>query len=399
MNILQTILQRGASPIAVDVGAHSIKMLQLTGGADKWSVAATAEYAMPIEGIETEGDRRAVLTDGLRRLVEVGGFAGRSVVAAVPEPFMRYKNLRLPRMDPAERDEAVRWEAADRLELGDAPAQVEHIHAGEVRNGEEVRDELILMAALQRDLAAFTEALVAAGLKPLALEPTVLPLLRCFSRTFRREADQREPRVIVDLGADSAKVLIVRDGATMFFKRVDIGGRHLDRTVAEHLGMEIEEAARLRWRLTATDHEAPGPPADPADPADRRQDAVPQSPPAPEDDGGVEVRRAVADAARGVLDDLCHEVGLCLRYFSVTFRGKRPEHVWLTGGGAHDGAIRRALEAKLDGAVRVADPFEGMDLSGPSVQLDRRGRRCEWAVAVGLALRPDTREARKGAAA
>lgn len=384
--MLQRLLQRGCSPIALDIGGHSIKMLQLAGGAEKWSVAATAEYALPVEGVETEEDRRSVLSDGLERLMEVGGFAGRNVIATVPEPFMRYKNVRLPRMSDAERVEAARWEAADRLEIGDEPAQVEHLLAGEVHNGDETRDELILMAALEREVSQYTEILVDAGLRPFALEPTPLPLMRCFTRTFRRDTDQREPRVVVDLGAESTKVLIVRDGAAMFFKRIDIGGRHFDRAVAEHLGMAFDEAARLRWRVTAAENAAP-----------RREDGDAEAPAdVPADDD--EVRRTVADASRGVLDELSQEIGLCLRYFSVTFRGKRPEQVWLAGGGAHDERVRQTLERKLEAGVQIAEPFEGIDLSGPSVQLERRGRRCEWAVALGLAMRPAVGATKEAAA-
>lgn len=377
--MISRLFQRRCSPIAIDVGGHSIKMLQLSGGRESWSVEATAEYALPAEAMGDPGERRAAVAEGLAQLMDVGGFTGRAVVSSVPEPYMRYKNVRLPRMEEAERAEAARWEASERLELGEAAARVEHLKAGEVRNGEETRDELILMAALERDIDDHTRLLLEAGLRPIALEPTLLPLMRCFGRTVRRQSDQREPRVIVDLGAEATKVLIVRDGAVMFFKKIEIGGRSIDRAVAEHLGMEIEEAARLRWRVSAQDAASPS-----GEAGDRR---TPQD----EGEGGAgneDVVRAVADASRSVLEELAQEIALCLRYFSVTFRGKRPDHAWLTGGGAHDSRIRQALTEKLEASIHVAEPFEGIDLSGPSVQLERRGRRCEWAVAVGLAMRP-----------
>jgi type IV pilus assembly protein PilM len=102
-------------------------------------------------------------------------------------------------------------------------------------------------------------------------------------------------------------------------------------------------------------------------------------------------RHAIAEAISAVAEDLAREVALCLRYYTVTFRGKRVERAVFAGGGAYEDILLNILQRHLAVEIEVAEPLRGFDLSSGQANVnfygDRRGMLCEWAVAVGLSLK------------
>jgi type IV pilus assembly protein PilM len=167
--------------------------------------------------------------------------------------------------------------------------------------------------------------------------------------------------VIVDIGAGGTKILILRGHQICFYRRLELGGAAMNEAVARTLNIAPQEAARLRREVARS--------------AGTAADDTPER------------TLAVTDAVRGVLLEIAKEIGLCLRYFSVTFRGSRPEHVLLTGGEANIPLVHETLAAELGGTVQVAQPLHNLDLSSETVRIERRGHLAQWAVATGLALR------------
>jgi type IV pilus assembly protein PilM len=102
-------------------------------------------------------------------------------------------------------------------------------------------------------------------------------------------------------------------------------------------------------------------------------------------------RQVMVDAIRTVAEKLAREVSLCLRYYTVTFRGNRVERAVFAGGGAYENILLSVLRRQLTVGIEVAQPLKGFDLSREKAHInfdsDRRGLLCEWAVAVGLGLK------------
>ena len=97
--------------------------------------------------------------------------------------------------------------------------------------------------------------------------------------------------------------------------------------------------------------------------------------------------QAVIDAMTSVIEELAQEVSLCFRYYAVTFRGKRPSHVMLTGGEASETALKHALRKQLNLEIEIAHPLRGVNFSRVSQFMDEEAALSEWAVATGLRLK------------
>jgi hypothetical protein len=89
------------------------------------------------------------------------------------------------------------------------------------------------------------------------------------------------------------------------------------------------------------------------------------------------------------METLGREISLCLRYYSVTFRGQRPVKLRLLGGEAADPLLLGVLNASLGVPVEASNPLFSVDTSRMDAS-ERKGFMSEWAMAFGLSLRLTT---------
>jgi type IV pilus assembly protein PilM len=344
--------------IGVDLGSHSLKLLQIAPGGTALRAVAAARYPLPADMPRQGEAYHEALGELLRTARREGQFVGRRVVTSLPTEAVTYKNMRFPSMPEAELAQAVQWEAPQRLSDGQTPMTIQHLDAGQVFQGEERRRELVVMGADTSFLEAHLQTLRGAGLKPVAVEAAPVALARSLGLS-EALGEGEGARVVVDVGHRSSKVLITRRGEVRFFKVIGIGGAHFDEAVAKHLNMEDAEAAELRRSMPY---------------------------PLPSDGESSRMHRPVYEALRPVVEELARELGLCLRYYSVTFRGERPEQVALVGGEARQAWLAPLLADTAGVDVTTVDPIDEVG-HGDVSTLSDAGPHVEWAVAAGLSLR------------
>lgn len=358
-----------------------VRALQLARRSESYRVVAAGAVALPTDLPDRGQARDQAVEQAVAQILEKGNFLGKQVVSCLPAHLIQYKNLRLPRMPQEELAAAVQWEATDRMQLKPDQAMVQFFNAGEVRQGEELRQEVILMAAPLSLIEDHARMLMRHGLHPLAIDAVPAALARA-SGDPAQVGPEAPARFILDVGHCTSKALVTRQGNVMFFKLMDLGGAKMDQRVAVKLGVSASEAGELRRRIIGQGTSVQGDP--PLFGSTRRES----------------VDRAVQEALRPFYAELATEVGLCLRYYSVTFRGRRPEHVHLAGGLAGDPHLCKALEEELKVTVSPVQPLVRMDwsTSNPLTE-DGDEHHAAWTVTVGLSMRPGASAARlRGAA-
>lgn len=361
-------------PIGLDLGHDSIKMMQLEVIGESapglpgrgLAVVAAAKQALPDEARKNPEKRMALVAETVRRMLTRQPFVGRRVVATLPREMIHVKNLRLPLIPAAELEAAVQFEARTAFSFDIDDARVQFLPAGEVRQGNETRQEVVVLAVKNTDANACLEQLEQCGVVVESLDSEITGLFRAFERFIRRREDEQEVHVIVDIGVRRTQVMIGRGRDISFYKPIDIGGQHLLEAVGRKLGITTDEAKALRQRLLDS--------GETASVKDARQDAV---------------RQAVLDATRSVAEELGRELVMCLRYHSVTFRGHRPARVRMVGGEANDPQLHAVFKSLLSVPIEAARPLLSVDTSRMK-PMDRRGTMSQWSLAMGLGLRMTT---------
>ncbi len=370
---------RGLRPIGLDIGHNSIKMLQLATNDGQISVIAADKVRID-HGINGDGQqRRSFVVSAIKQILEKGNFQGRDVVSCLPNDGLKITSLRLAEADGDEIEQSLKKEAEQRFGMDPDKDLINYMLAGNVRQGDEVKNELILFAADNEIIKNHIEMLEAAKLKPVAIDTIPCALFRSFERTLRRQEDKENTVVFIDVGSQFTTVVFGRKGEISFVKQIPIGGERFNREIAAKLGISIDEAETLR-KMLWTEKTLPA----------AHLDSMVQ------DDGSEQqldaaTRQVIVDVICAVAEELAREISLCFRYYTVTFRGKRVERAVFAGGEAYESILMNVLKRQLTVEIEVAQPLKGFDLSSKKINInfdsDRRGLLCEWAIAVGLSLK------------
>ena len=371
---------RGLQPIGLDIGHNSIKMIQLLANGEQLSVIA-AQKARIDHGVNGDGQERSrFVISAIRQMLAEGNFHGRNVVSSLPNDGLEITSLRLAEAQSDEIEQALRKEVVQRFGLDPDEDVMKYVVAGNVHQGDEIKNELILFAAANETIKSHIEMLEQAGLRPVSIDTIPCALFRSFERSLRRQEDREHTVVFVDVGNQFTTVVFGRGGEISFVKQIPLGGEKFNEEIAAKLGIDISEAEMLREALqTEKGLSTPKPDLEKQATAENEQKL------------DASTRQAIVDAVSEVAEELTREISLCLRYYTVTFRGKRVRRAFFTGGGAYEYILLDVLKRQLAVKVEVAQPLKGFNMSNERKNLnfdsDRRGLLCEWAVAVGLSLK------------
>ena len=352
----------GAGCVGVEFTDRLVRLLQVRSWRGQLDVAGVSTQMMPL-AVEPGSDVD-ILAARLRSAVVAGGFVGRRCAVSLPRGDVQLYAARFPEMPDDELSEAVRWEAAERLSLDRNTIEADFIRTGAI--GEGGRHEVLIVATPTDVIQRRLEAVMSAGLRPMAVDTHFGAIARLFSRHHRREADQSVIRCVIEVG-DTATTLIVLHGERIALCRsLDIGGCHMDSRVADHLGIDLESAADLR---NARLRSGSSPMQAGIDPA---------------------TDRAVHESLRPLLEELAREVLMCLRYYGVTFKGQHPGRLMLTGAEACEPGLAAAIAQRCDTCVELDDEegtLERLESSLASTRSRGHGPAAAWSIASGLSLR------------
>lgn len=353
-------LKTKISPIGLDVGCNSVKMLQLESSEDKTTVIAADEAQLGPESWEDEEAARSATVAAIREILSRGRFQKRDVVSCLPSSKLIIRSLRLDTFDDEEIEKTIKSGIVERFGLKPETHEIRFISAGNIRQGDEIKNEIILFAIDKESLKKHIEMVEEAGVTPVAIDTVPCALFRGMQRSGRRTADQEKANVFVDVGSSHTTVIIGKGGEMIFAKQIDIAGEQINRQIASRLGIGLEETMHLRSKL-------------------RDKSQAGEIEPA--------MLQIVVDSMNSVMDELAKEISLCFRYYAVTFRGQRPGQIVFAGGEAYEQTLIDALKRHLGVEIEVTEPLRGFDLSKVEFPADKRKMLCEWAVVTGLCLK------------
>jgi len=368
---------RSIGPIGLDIGHNSIKLIQLSVNGPHTSVVAADKVLIDPDVNGDAEVRRQAVVSGIKEILSKGNFRGSDVASCLPNDKLKITSLRIGETEYDDIEQVLKKEVVQRFGLDPDKDAMDYMFAGSVRQGDEIKNELILFGVDAETVRNHIRMLEEAKLKPVAIDTVPSALFRGFERWQRREEDRECTVVFVDVGSEFTTVVFGRGGEIAFVKQIPIGGRRFTGEVAQKLGITMSEAERLREKLHA----------------ERGSTAQPGEPGAEDGESKLDgsTRQVMIDAINLAAEELGREISLCLRYFTVTFRGKRVERAVFSGGEAYETILLNVLKRQLTVDVEVAQPLRGFDISSEpeSINLagDRRGLLCEWAVAVGLGLK------------
>ncbi len=152
-------------------------------------------------------------------------FRGREAVLCLGANNLFVQNIRVAQASGDELTRIVHFEAVGRLPFSREEAEIRYLDADNIRQGDSIRREVILMACHKPMVERLLAAAEHAGLQPVAVDAEPVAMLRSYSRQFRRDEDQQRRTMFVNIGASNTLVVIACGMEAVFIKYLDIGGR------------------------------------------------------------------------------------------------------------------------------------------------------------------------------
>lgn len=374
-----------ASPVAIDFGLSSVKLLQVSGGVAPALVAA-AELSIPDEARADTESRFKFLNDALPALIRRTKFRGRKAVCSIPSSstFVQHMQLQVG----VDRDEQIKTQL--QIQMGWSPTSIV-VRSVEVTEATKAaqRAETICFAVPRDIVMRQVELLKKCKLEVAGVHTEQHALVWAYDHLHRRDSDEQLTDLYVDLGWGSTKVAISHGKDLVFSKIIQWGGKQLDEQVAATLSCDAPTARAHRIARCATE-------VDSLAKARHAAGVLPEhSVCAPGGGNGTATAVATRSAGTGTsegfdlsefVEAVVDELGMCMRYHGSLFPERNVTRVIFLGGEARHVGICRSIAQALQLPGRLGDPLarltrdEDALVEGVSMSEPQPG----WAVVAGL---------------
>lgn len=337
-------LSRRKSLLGVDIGADSIKAVELTSIGDELVLTGYGQVGIPKGGDPA---------DSLSELVRACSFSSKRAATSVSGRSVIVRFLPMVEMPEANLRSAIRFEAdkyvpfdLDEVVMDCARLESPSEEAGEMR---------VLLVASKRDvIEQRVEILRRAGLDPAFIDADPFAVGNAFELVARANNDAAlgsRVSALVDVGASKTTVTVVKGHEPRFTREVYLGGEDFTAAISKRLSLEAREAELLKRS------------------PDERADEV-------------------SSALSHPVDELANEVMLSLDYYEDRQDGERVEDVYLSGGASQTPLLEETLERVFERKTSSWSPVAGLSVDGGSVDPKALTENAaQLAVAVGLAGR------------
>src|SRR5438552_1534588 len=208
-NFFAPLFAQKCNPIGVDFGSDCLRLLQVQRGeGNEFKLIAAASADVPAHVRHDPGARLNFFIDTVKDLLAQGKFRGREVMLGLPAASMFIQHLRMPKMDADAMKKALPWELRGKLPIDPNHAQLRHIVAGDVFEGQEAKSEVIVMAASKEMVNQFLGAAAKAKLDVIGMNGESKALADCFTTIYRRKSDEGVINCYVDIGAVSTRAIV-----------------------------------------------------------------------------------------------------------------------------------------------------------------------------------------------
>jgi len=348
------MLFRAKSLIGIDIGSHSIKMVELARSGSSFKCVRFAHAPLPPEAIVQGSFMNApAISDAIREAYSEGGFKAKDVAASVSGHSVIVKRISLPTQSPEELSETIRWEAEQYI-----PFDINEVHLDyQILQETTLDDQMdVLLVAAKKDLVDdYTSAIAEAGLNLAVMDVDAFALGNMYEYNYDLEPDSAV--AIVNIGASVININVITDKVPIFTRDITSGGTQYTEEIQKSLGISFEEAEQIKIGGGS---------------GDAATDVVPQE---------------VEDAMREVSENLIGEIQRSLEFYRATTSDIPIRKVALCGGSAHVPGLDKLFEERVEVAFEIADPLARIELGSGVDDAEVRELGPALGVAIGLGLR------------
>lgn len=357
---------RQQAKLALDIGSKYIKALEIGYGSHGIVINNMGFAATPL-GSVTEGtiNNPEAIGEMLKQIVKHFNIKEKKAVCSLPGRAVVIRQVTLPAgLSDKELKVAAIGEVERFLPFPLDEMEYDYEVLGEIQQGDTKQTSVLFIAAHREAVQKRVEAAHIAGLESYEIDVDPFVILRSVveSAMFSDQDTFTQTFLLLDLGASSTNVSIMKNGVLRFTRIFSIGGDTLTHAIESGTGANYLDAEKLKKDLAVAyvDEEF----------MQLETDA-----------------KEIHEMVRPHLETLSLEIRRSLAYYTSKYRGESVTKMVITGGGAMLKGIAKFFEEDLAIPVVHANPFRNLIYVGDE-EVDKISSLVPFfSVAAGLGIR------------
>src|SRR3989344_7565016 len=219
--------------VGIDIGSKTIKIVELEKMGNSFALKGSGVVGYTGKTLEHMSDDKELtsMAEVIRKLHKEARISSKEIVISLSEPQVFTRTIKFPLLSDQEIASAVKWEAEQYIPIPVAEAVVQHqiIERRETTTPPEVL--VLLIAAPEVLVEKYVRVIQLSGLVVSAVETELMAMSRAV-------APENTTILLLDFGARSTDIAIVRNRNLVFTRSIPTAGDAFTRAVAQSLGME-----------------------------------------------------------------------------------------------------------------------------------------------------------------
>ncbi len=330
------------SPIAIDFGADTIKVLQVSLGEPPQLIASASRVIPELYRDETAG-RLTYLAEALRDLLKAQPFKGKRAICSIPAYQTLIQQVELDKVDDGDFDQQVGLHLVQRFDIDPSRMVIRCHKVGKLVRDGVTKHQVVCIAARRDAVMKYIELANRCKLEVVGMHSEPMAIVRAHKLLAGNESKE-SATCYIDIGAGMTKLIVAHGQDLAFAKSVDAAGNQLTREFAQMRGISFDEARKLRGRCAVHHGSDPHGGATSAD-----------------EPGAATSTDEELSGTSVTIESLIDELRLSLRYYHNIFPNRPIRQLIFLGGESQDVKICQTIARSVSVAAKLGDPFAGVD--------------------------------------
>ena len=334
---------------ALDIGTNSIRMIQLSGNAEKgWTLDKFAY--VPVDQKITKDDSET----GKRKLGEIilgareqAGIKTKNIAIGLPARKTYTAIIEVPNAPQRELTQTVKYEADQYVPMSVDEAKIDFAVLG-ISPNDAKKAEILLSSTDNAYAESVMESVEQLGLNVIAQEPEPIAMVRALAPVGVQDA-----RMIIDLGETSTDLVVMYQGSPRLVRSIPGGLLSFVRTVENSLKVRDDQARQFILKFGFAQDKLEG---------------------------------KVFEALKSTLEGFAMEMTKSVRFFQNRYVGAQVGGIVLSGFSGIIPFMAEYIEMQTGVATTQGNPWQYVKVT-PAQQQMLLPVASEFAVAIGLAER------------
>lgn len=240
--------------VGIDIGSSSIKLVQLKESKDGYQLVKIGMAPLPSEAIVDNAlmDTSAVV-EAIRDLIGTLGVKVTQAACSISGNSVIIRKIGFPVMTADELEEQIHWEAEQYIpfDINDVNLDFQILGPDEYDPG---KMNVLLVASKKDIINDYVAVFGEVGIKLTVLDVDCFAVQNAFEINYDSPPD--EIVALANIGSNIMNLNIVKGGASLFTRDVQLGGNLYTEDIQKKLAIKGDEAEKLKVSGMATSDES-----------------------------------------------------------------------------------------------------------------------------------------------